>query len=684
MTAAISPGAQTVALSIDGRPLEARVGAYLLQLAREAGIEIPTLCDHAAVEPVGACRLCMVEVTHPDWNGWSGLVTACLYPAAEGIQVSTTSPRVQTARRQVLSLLAARCPRSTKVQELAAQHGADAQPLQVDPEADNCILCGLCTRVCEAWATSAITTWSRGSTKAVGPFLGRPPEECVGCGACAAICPTGHITSRRTETGYEIWERVFETAVCTVATHRCLACGACEEACPFSVPRVVLRRDGTRVAEIPAVHCRGCGACVGACPSGAIDQADPFSWRALRDATARAAGAIVVVACPRSGLEDQELPRGTSLLEVPCTGRVSAPLLLTLLAQGAPGVLVLGRHPETCRLGGAEAFGRERTLRASQLIDLLGMDPARVRFALSDPGPDGARRTVLDFVTRVRALQPTAAPAPGAADRPEDSVEGLDTGEAMACALSLGASSSPSAAAWLVEHGLPAAARGRPAVVAGPLPQLDLLGGMLFRPVWAHQVLHRALAVLQRLGVSGAGVTLSGWPTITEAQTEALRAASTLYVLSSEEESLLRGRGLSAQPLTQVLLHHGLELPRPTWPSRIACDDSSELPRLVEALGHQPVVVDRAPLPSRLVLSAAERKQVETYLACAEAAGASALLVPSVMALASLALVTRQGTWRSSRVAPLLAHELAWCSVAGTPPGRRTAWPDPAALEVAP
>ncbi len=266
--------------TVDGRSLEVPSGTYVLRAARDAGIDIPTLCHHPALEPVAACRLCMVEVTHPDWKGWSGLMTSCIYPIIDGLQVSTQSPRVQQARRQVLSLLLARCPDSESIRTLAARYGATAEGLDVSQDSDKCILCGLCTRVCETFATAAITTVSRGSTKAVGALGGFPASECVGCGACALVCPTGNIPSKREASGYAIWKRTFETATCHVHQSACVACGACEESCPFSVARVALRADGLRVATIPEEHCRGCGACVGACPSGAIGQRQ-YPWPSL-------------------------------------------------------------------------------------------------------------------------------------------------------------------------------------------------------------------------------------------------------------------------------------------------------------------------------------------------------------------------------------------------------------------
>lgn len=263
----------SVSLKIDGRVLQAAEGAFLLQVARAAGIEIPTLCHHDDLEPVGACRLCLVEVTHPAWQGWKTLVTSCLYPVKEGLEVSTHSDEVVMARRRVLALLAARVPEAPRIRQLAAKYSVDTARLERAEGADDCILCGLCSRVCETYATGAIVTYGRGSEKRVGGFAGAPPEEeCVGCGACAALCPTGQVVLHRGHGEHDIWELKFSEAVAVVDEARCIGCGACEEACPFAVARVAFAAGGQRRAVIPEAHCRGCGACVGACPSGAIDQ----------------------------------------------------------------------------------------------------------------------------------------------------------------------------------------------------------------------------------------------------------------------------------------------------------------------------------------------------------------------------------------------------------------------------
>lgn len=203
---------------IDGKRVEAREGEYVLATARRAGIDIPTLCDHPAVEPFGSCRLCMVEVTKEEWKGWKGLMTACLYPAAPGLVIETASENVRHVRRNVLDLLLARCPESDVIRRLAAEHGIEETSFAKRENPDLCILCGLCTRVCETAATAAISTVNRGKAREIGTPFGGPPPDCIGCLACAHVCPTGHITV--TETGFarSIWGRTFELV-------RCAGCG---------------------------------------------------------------------------------------------------------------------------------------------------------------------------------------------------------------------------------------------------------------------------------------------------------------------------------------------------------------------------------------------------------------------------------------------------------------------------
>ena len=132
-----------VNITIDGIPLQADKGATVLQVARENGIEIPTLCYNEALGPEGRCRLCMVEVKK---GNRIRLVTSCLYPVEEGLQVQTETGKVRLTRKMILELLWARCPDSQVIQEKAAKMGVEKPRFRLDEGNWKCILCGLCVK----------------------------------------------------------------------------------------------------------------------------------------------------------------------------------------------------------------------------------------------------------------------------------------------------------------------------------------------------------------------------------------------------------------------------------------------------------------------------------------------------------------------------------------------------------
>jgi bidirectional [NiFe] hydrogenase diaphorase subunit len=181
-----------VKLTIDGRQLEAKEGAMVLDIARAHNIYIPTLCAHESVSPYGACRLCMVEIT-TKW-GQKRMVTSCLYPVEEGLDVKTNTEKVSNHRKMLMQLLMARCPESDVVQNLAKKLGVESTPFTLEDN-HKCILCGLCTRTCaEVVGVSAISFVGRGVEREMGiPFLDNK-DACIACGSCAYICPTGAIT----------------------------------------------------------------------------------------------------------------------------------------------------------------------------------------------------------------------------------------------------------------------------------------------------------------------------------------------------------------------------------------------------------------------------------------------------------------------------------------------------------
>ena len=203
-----------VTLTINGKLVRANDGEMLLAVIDREGIKIPAACNHKAVEPFGACRLCTVEITRADWDGWKKHVTSCLYPVEDGLIVSTHTPQVIELRKTILDLQLARSPRARYVQDMAAEYGITRTSFEEVPDGDDCILCALCTRVCDAMGFKAISTVGRGHGKEIAPPLKQAPPDCVGCLACAQICPTNFI--KYTDTGFtrEIWGKKFEMVRC--------------------------------------------------------------------------------------------------------------------------------------------------------------------------------------------------------------------------------------------------------------------------------------------------------------------------------------------------------------------------------------------------------------------------------------------------------------------------------------
>jgi NADH dehydrogenase/NADH:ubiquinone oxidoreductase subunit G len=178
-----------VTLTIDGREFQAEEGRTILEVARDNGIEIPALCYNEGVEPYGACRLCLVEISK---NRRTRLVTSCLYPIEEGLVVNTASERVVANRKMLMELLLARCSGVKVIEDLARKIGVEKPSFKPEYlEKNECILCGLCVRACrEVVGTSAISLANRGVNREVAaPFLETAPD-CIGCGSCVFICPT--------------------------------------------------------------------------------------------------------------------------------------------------------------------------------------------------------------------------------------------------------------------------------------------------------------------------------------------------------------------------------------------------------------------------------------------------------------------------------------------------------------
>ncbi len=181
---------KSVKLKIDGNTVEIEEGTTILQAARLAGIDIPTFCYHEKLEPYGACRLCIVEITK---NKRQRLVASCVYSAEEGLVVNTKSERVNKIRKMILELLLPLSP-TGPLESLARKYGVEKSRFSAKPTA--CILCGLCVRYCaEIKKANAIGFIGRGTDREVAFLPEVAPSVCGSCRECFPLCPSGKLAS---------------------------------------------------------------------------------------------------------------------------------------------------------------------------------------------------------------------------------------------------------------------------------------------------------------------------------------------------------------------------------------------------------------------------------------------------------------------------------------------------------
>ncbi len=198
----------TINLTINGQEIQAPAGMTVLEAASRAGIYIPTLCHHEALEPEGTCRLCIVEVSGSLRHG---IRVACIQEVKEGLVVETDTERIQKDRRIILELLLGRSPYSKQLLDLAAKCGVMTSRF-LTGENDDCVRCGRCVRVCRDKIGAYALCWvNRGYERKITTDFERLSENCIGCGACAQVCPTGaiRIEDRGNERKIYTWGQVL-------------------------------------------------------------------------------------------------------------------------------------------------------------------------------------------------------------------------------------------------------------------------------------------------------------------------------------------------------------------------------------------------------------------------------------------------------------------------------------------
>ncbi len=205
-------------VKINGIAVSVPKGSTVLEAARAAGVEVPTLCFMKEKNEIGACRICMVEVN--EGRGFR-MVTACVYPATDGMEVITNSEKVQKSRKTTLELILSThekkclsCVRSTncELQKLCRDYGVDEGAFEgfkpqyeldlstphLVRDNNKCILCRRCVAVCEEQFVSVIGANDRGIDTNIGQAfnLSLNNTPCISCGQCTAVCPTGALTEK--------------------------------------------------------------------------------------------------------------------------------------------------------------------------------------------------------------------------------------------------------------------------------------------------------------------------------------------------------------------------------------------------------------------------------------------------------------------------------------------------------
>jgi bidirectional [NiFe] hydrogenase diaphorase subunit len=238
---------------LNDKEIEVPQEATILQVARQQGIDIPTLCYLEALEPYGVCRLCVVEV------GGSlppSIRISCAQYVQEGLTVRTDSEKVSKNRKLIFEMLLARSPDSRALIDLAASYGVFESRFYTGDTDDKCVRCGRCVRVCrDRIGAYALCFAHRGYERKVTTDFERLSTYCIGCGSCTQVCPTGAIWMVDEEDERTIYTRDVVIAKFTLV--KCELCGA-----PYAPQKYLdfVRRNSDEAMKLDVIRdfCPSC------------------------------------------------------------------------------------------------------------------------------------------------------------------------------------------------------------------------------------------------------------------------------------------------------------------------------------------------------------------------------------------------------------------------------------------